>query len=154
MDSNTENIENNTQNTENTQNTSSNATIPTSAKDYFKVIGPPVAQFYGRKVLYDDFLPEDVNNEDTSENAKKIGEILTHIWSSHNENANEIDYLEKYYRGYQPILGKSKDIRPTINNIVLSIFTIPSISNTIECFIHFIFFKLIKDSLFFFICEI
>ena len=108
-------MDNNTENVETT--TSTTATVP--SKDYYKVIGPEIAQFYGRKVLYDDYLPEDVNKKDTSENAKTIGDILTHIWSSHNQNANEIDYLEKYYRGYQPILGKRKDIRPSINNIIL-----------------------------------
>lgn len=108
-------MENDTENVE--ISTSTNAVLPT--KDYVEVIGPQVAQFYGRKILYDDFLPEDVNSEDTSKNAKVIGDILTHIWSSHLQNANEIDYLEKYYRGYQPILGKRKDIRPTINNIIL-----------------------------------
>lgn len=108
-------MENNTENVEVT--TSTTATIPTN--DYYKVIGPEVAQFYGRKVLYDDYLPEDINGDNNSKNAKTIGDILTHIWSSHMQNANEIDYLEKYYRGYQPILGKRKDIRPTINNIIL-----------------------------------
>jgi len=108
-------MENNTENVENVIST--NAALPT--KDYTEVIGPPIAQFYGRKVLYDDYLPEDINGKNTSENAKIIGDILNHIWSSHNQNANEIDYLEKYYRGYQPILGKRKDIRPSINNIIL-----------------------------------
>lgn len=108
-------MENNTENVEVT--TSTTATIPTN--DYYKVIGPEVAQFYGRKVLYDDYLPKDINGDNNSKNAKTIGDILTHIWSSHMQNANEIDYLEKYYRGYQPILGKRKDIRPTINNIIL-----------------------------------
>ena len=108
-------MENGTENVE--IKTSTKATLPTN--DYIKVLGPEVAQFYGRKVLYDDYLPEDVTSEDTSANAKTIGEILEHVWSSHIQNANEIDYLEKYYRGYQPILGKRKDIRPTINNIVL-----------------------------------
>lgn len=108
-------MENNTENIETV--TSTTTTVPTA--DYYKVIGPEVAQFYGRKVLYDDYLPEDINGKNTSKNAKTIGDILTHIWSTHMQNASEIDYLEKYYRGYQPILGKRKDIRPTINNIIL-----------------------------------
>ena len=106
-------------NTENIKEKTSSATRPVSEQDYVKLVGPPVAQFYGRKVLYDDFLPEDVNSNNVDENAKIIGEILTNVWSSHLQNSNEIDYLEKYYRGYQPILGKRKDIRPTINNIIL-----------------------------------
>lgn len=95
----------------------STAAVPTN--NYFEVVGPQVAQFYGRKVLYDDYLPDEINTDDNNANAKIIGDILTHVWSSHIQNANEIDYLEKYYRGWQPILGKRKDIRPTINNIVL-----------------------------------
>ena len=91
----------------------------TTLEDYVKVIGPEVAQFYGRKILYDDYLPKELNTGNETETVKIISDILTHIWSLHGENANEIDYLEKYYRGYQPILGKRKDIRPTINNIIL-----------------------------------
>ena len=93
--------------------------LPKTAADYVKVIGPEVAQFYGRKILYDDYLPEDINGPDNEKNAKIIGDILNNVWNSHKQNANEIDYLEKYYRGCQPILGKRKDIRPTINNIIL-----------------------------------
>ena len=100
-------MENGTENVE--IKTSTTATLPTN--DYIKVLGPEVAQFYGRKVLYDDYLPEDVTGEDTNANAKTIGEILEHVWSSHTQNANEIDYLEKYYRGYQPILGKRKELK-------------------------------------------
>ena len=113
-----ENEQNNNENITNpTTNTETTATVPTN--DYIKVIGPPVAQFYGRKVLYDDYLPEDVNTFNEEQDARTIGDILNHIWSTHSQNANEIDYLEKYYRGFQPILGKRKDIRPTINNIIL-----------------------------------
>ena len=112
-------MDNNTEGNITTPETSTSVTATIPTNDYYKVLGPEVAQFYGRKVLYDDYLPEEINTDDNSQNAKIIGDILTHIWSSHMQNANEIDYLEKYYRGYQPILGKRKDIRPTINNIVL-----------------------------------
>lgn len=118
-----DNIENNTNtepsNTNENTNTSTTAELPKTAADYIKVLGPEVTQFYGRKILYDDYLPEDINGIDNEENAKKISDILLHIWSTHTQNANEIDYLEKYYKGNQPILGKRKDIRPTINNIIL-----------------------------------
>ena len=111
-------MENNETINTNTEQTSTVTNTTKTFADYVKVIGPEIAQFYGRKVLYDDYLPKDLNG-DTTTNIKNITDILTHIWSSHLENANEIDYLEKYYRGYQPILGKRKDIRPTINNIIL-----------------------------------
>ena len=87
--------------------------------DCYKAIGPEIAQFYGRKKLFDDFTVADVNSADISQNEKNIADILNHIWLSHSQNANEISYLENYYRGYQPILGKRKEVRPTINNIVL-----------------------------------
>ena len=87
--------------------------------DCYKAIGPEIAQFYGRKKLFDDFTVADVNSADISQNEKNIADILNHIWLSHSQNANEIAYLENYYRGYQPILGKRKEVRPTINNIVL-----------------------------------
>ena len=112
-------MENNTENIEETVQTNSSVTATVPINDYYKVVGPEVAYYYGRKVLYDDYLPEDVNSSNSNKNAQTIGDILNHIWSTHLQNANEIDYLEKYYRGYQPILGKRKDIRPTINNIIL-----------------------------------
>ena len=116
---NTTNTEENTNVEQNTTTSETSAARPTTLADYVKVLGPPVAQFYGRKILYDDYLPEDINTADSEANAKIIGDILNHVWSSHKENANEIEYLENYYRGSQPILSKRKDIRPTINNIIL-----------------------------------
>lgn len=37
----------------------------------------------------------------------------------HQQNAIEIDYLDKYYRGDQPILYRKKQVRPDINNRVV-----------------------------------
>ena len=88
-------------------------------EETFKKVGPDVAQFYGRKQLFDDFTESDVNSDDISQNEKNISDILNHVWLSHHNNAGEIEYLENYYRGYQPILGKRKDVRPSINNIVV-----------------------------------
>ena len=34
----------------------------------------------------------------------------------HRQNAIEIDYLDKYYRGDQPILYRKKVNRPEVNN--------------------------------------
>ena len=74
--------------------------------------GPGETRLFGRKVIYADYLPKDMN-------AETIAKILNDVFSVHLQNANEIDYLEKYYKGYQPILNKTKEIRPTINNIVV-----------------------------------
>ena len=79
--------------------------------DIFQKVGPELANFYGRKRLYDDFTVDDVNSDDIEQNEKNITDILNHIWLSHAQNANEIEYLENYYRGYQPILGKRKEVR-------------------------------------------
>ncbi len=68
--------------------------------------------FYGRRVIYADYT-EDEMDEQT------ITQILNDCFSIHLQNACEIDYLEKYYRGYQPILNKIKEVRPTINNKVV-----------------------------------
>ena len=65
---------------------------------------------YGRQVIY------------TLENAidsSNIVEELDKALSVHNQNAIEIDYLDKYYKGDQPILYRKKDVRPEINNKVV-----------------------------------
>ena len=97
------------ENMENNEET--NAQIPTSTPIPPR-IGPLERRLFGRKVIYADYREEDMN-------ADTITKILNDVFSVHLENANEIDYLEKYYKGYQPILGKTKEIRPTINNTVV-----------------------------------
>lgn len=69
-------------------------------------------RLFGRRILYADYEEEQINES-------TIKEILTNIFSRHLKNASEIDYLEKYYRGFQPILDKVKEVRPTINNKVV-----------------------------------
>ena len=68
---------------------------------------------FGRRIIY--------TNKDniTSDN---ILEELNKALAIHRLNANEIVYLDRYYRGDQPILYRKKDIRPDINNkIVLNL---------------------------------
>ena len=52
--------------------------------------GPKETRLYGRKVIYADYLPEEMNEQ-------TITKILTDVFSVHLSNANQIDYLEKYY---------------------------------------------------------
>lgn len=40
-------------------------------------------------------------------------------YSAHLKNRTEIDYLERYYKGDQPILYRTKKVRPEINNKVV-----------------------------------
>lgn len=88
-----------------------NAQLPTSTPTNIP-IGPIEYRMFGRKVIYADYTEDEMN-----ENI--IKKILNDVFSVHLQNANEIDYLEKYYKGYQPIIGKTKEIRPTINNQVV-----------------------------------
>ena len=50
---------------------------------------------------------------------KNVVEVLNRTLQTHNMNVSEIDYLYKYYKGYQPILGKIKEVRPEINNKIV-----------------------------------
>lgn len=68
--------------------------------------------FFGRRVLKYSLEKKDLT-------AEKIMEILPEVLREHEKNAREIDYLYRYYKGYQPILKKRKNVRPEINNKVL-----------------------------------
>lgn len=65
---------------------------------------------FGRRVIYTN------KSRITSEN---IVEELQKALSIHNENAREIEYLDRYYRGDQPILYRKKEVRPEINNKIV-----------------------------------
>ena len=54
--------------------------------------------------------------EITSEN---IVEVLNKAFNQHIFNSSEIDYLWRYYKGEQPILGRKKDVRPEICNKIV-----------------------------------
>lgn len=73
---------------------------------------PVEKRLYGRRKIYADYSPEELNKE-------IIEKILNDKFYLHEANAEEIDYLYKYYKGKQPILGKTKVVRENINNIVL-----------------------------------
>ena len=65
---------------------------------------------YGRRVITTDV------DEITAEN---VVEVLEEAMKSHNLNRSEIDYLWKYYKGDQPILQRSKTVRPEICNKIV-----------------------------------
>ena len=64
----------------------------------------------GRRPIYTDFEFIDGNN---------VVDILNTSLNIHNLNRQEIDYLYQYYKGNQPILQRTKEIRPEINNKVV-----------------------------------
>lgn len=66
--------------------------------------------FFGREVIYS---PE---KEITRDNVVKV---LKEVLPTHWNNSGEIDYLYNYYRGNQPILRRTKKIRPEINNRIV-----------------------------------
>ena len=65
---------------------------------------------YGRTIIYTNQNRIDENN---------IVKELSNALSIHQQNATEIEYLDRYYRGDQPILYRKKLNRPEINNKVV-----------------------------------
>jgi len=65
---------------------------------------------YGRSIIYTNQNRIDENN---------IVKELSNALSIHQQNATEIEYLDRYYRGDQPILYRKKLNRPEINNKVV-----------------------------------
>lgn len=50
---------------------------------------------------------------------ENVVSVLNWALVDHNKNSAEIDYLYRYVRGDQPILGRSKKVRPEINNKIV-----------------------------------
>jgi SPP1 family phage portal protein len=51
--------------------------------------------------------------------SKNVVEVLQKALGTHELNRSEIDYLWNYYRGKQPILHRTKEIRPEICNKIV-----------------------------------
>lgn len=66
-------------------------------------------QMFGRRKIYTDVA------EITAEN---VVAVLEKALLTHAQNQNEIQYLWDYYRGKTPILGKVREVRPSINHRV------------------------------------
>ena len=71
------------------------------------VIGTETRQMFGRTQIYTDV------EQITAEN---VVPVLLKALTVHAQNSNEIEYLWDYYRGKTPILGKTKEVRETINH--------------------------------------
>lgn len=65
---------------------------------------------YGRKVIYSNVK---------SITRKNVVEVFQKAMPTHNQNRREIDYLYHYVSGDQPILYRTKDVRPEIKNDVV-----------------------------------
>lgn len=67
-------------------------------------------RLFGRRVIYTN-VPEI--------NRGNIIDVLQKALFTHQLNQGEIDYLYRYYKGEQPIWGRTKTVRPEINNVVV-----------------------------------
>lgn len=72
----------------------------------------PEKQLMGRSVIFSDFEEKDLDE-------KVISKILTDKFYIHEQNVEALNYLDQYYRGNQPILYKTKEVRENINHKVL-----------------------------------
>ena len=67
----------------------------------------------GRNVIYTDV---------TDIHAGNIKDVVEKAMTEHEFNRGEADYLYQYYKGNQPILERTKDVRPEIcNKIVINV---------------------------------
>ena len=66
-------------------------------------------QMFGRKKIYTDV--ENIT-------AENVVDVLNKAVLIHSQNQNEIQYLWDYYRGKTPILGKTKEVRDSINHMI------------------------------------
>lgn len=64
-------------------------------------------QMFGRRKIYTDEVVITESN---------VVDVLMKAVSVHAQNQSEIEYLWDYYRGKTPILGKTKEVRETINH--------------------------------------
>lgn len=67
-------------------------------------------KLFGRRVIYTEMRQINEGN---------IIDVLQKALFTHLQNQSEIDYLYRYYRGDQPILGRKKEVRPEINNMIV-----------------------------------
>ena len=65
---------------------------------------------FGRYVIY---------SPSTEVNGDNVLQELDEALKTHTRNAADIQYLYDYYKGDQPILDRTKDVRPEINNTVV-----------------------------------
>ena len=65
---------------------------------------------YGRKAIYTSVERIDTWN---------VVKVLSDAYQKHLINRTQIEYLYKYYRGIQPVLDRTKEIRPEICNRIV-----------------------------------
>ena len=66
--------------------------------------------YFGRAQIFTD---------ETQITKGNVISVLQKAMNKHNKNRGEIEYLYKYYKGYQPILERTKEVRPEICNKIV-----------------------------------
>lgn len=75
--------------------------------------------FKGRRKIITDFTIEDLIDSVGNINMLNLAKLLNSSMNTHILNKEEIDYLINYSHGEQPILSKTKLVRPEINNTLV-----------------------------------
>lgn len=88
--------------------------IPIRTRNYHKR-----ENLFGRRVYFTD---------EESITRKNVVEVLNKALVYHNINRSEIEYLDNYYRGDQPILYRVKKVRPEINNKIVENFALDAVN--------------------------
>lgn len=57
--------------------------------------------------------------DETEVTAETVVQIVSETFSEHRNNCADINYLYEYYKGNQPILSRTKQIRPEICNMIV-----------------------------------
>lgn len=70
-------------------------------------------KLFGRRIIFYD---------DIEITRETVREVLSHVMPIHRQNAAQIEKLYRIYRGDQAILRKTKEIRPEINNMIVTNF--------------------------------
>lgn len=83
----------------------------------FKYTGKNIRPFSA--VCQNKFGRQVITTQSDVIDGSNIVEELNKALSVHNQNAVEIEYLDNYYRGDQPILYRDKKVRPEVNNKIV-----------------------------------
>ena len=62
---------------------------------------------------------KEIQTSVTEITAENVGAVLSQAYIKHLVNKGQIEYLYKYYKGDQPVLYRTKEIRPEICNHVV-----------------------------------
>ena len=65
------------------------------------------------------FGRKEIQTSEVEVNAGNVVNILQNAYTKHLSNRSQINFLYDYYRGKQPILGRTKAIRPELCNKIV-----------------------------------